>query len=58
MSALKDAQKILQGLQMLPTLTLNCQATTKIFMNSGSHLSELKSVSQMSLGLPLQLQKW
>ena len=32
---------------MLSTVTLNCQVT-KIVMNSGSQLSELQSVSQMS----------
>ena len=32
---------------MLSSVTLNCQAT-KILMNSGSQLSKLKLVSQMS----------
>ena len=47
-------------LLMLFSGTLNCQKT-KIFMNSGCQLSELKSVSQMSevpglsLSLPLLL---
>ena len=36
-----------QKLQMLSSVTLNCQAT-KIVMNSGSQLSELYLVSQMS----------
>ena len=38
---------------MLSSVTLNCQAT-KIVMNLGSQLSELYSVSQMSLGLPFK----
>ena len=37
----------LQELLMLSSVTLNCQAT-KVVMNSGSQLSELKFVSQMS----------
>ena len=32
---------------MLSTVTLNCQVT-KVVMNSGSQLSELQTVSQMS----------
>ena len=37
-----------QELRMLSSVTINCQLT-KIVMNSGSQLSELLSVSQMSL---------
>ena len=36
-----------QEWRMLSSVTLNCQAT-KIVMNSGSQLSELELVSQMS----------
>ena len=36
-----------QELRMLSTVTLYCQVT-KIVMNSGSQLSDLKSVSQRS----------
>ena len=39
--------KTLQELRMLSSVTINCQVT-KIVMNSGSQLSELYSVSQMS----------
>ena len=39
--------KTSQELRMLSSFTLNCQAS-KIVMNSGSQLSELKLVSQMS----------
>ena len=39
--------KTSQELQMLSSVTLNCQAT-KIVMKSGSQLSELLLVSQMS----------
>ena len=49
------AKKTSQELRMLSSVTINCQVT-KIFMNSGSQLSEL-SVSQMSQvpGLSLSL---
>ena len=40
-------QQTLQELRMLSSVTLNCQAT-KIVVNSGSQLSELELVSQMS----------
>ena len=48
--------KTSQELRMLSSVTLNCQIT-KIVMNPGSQLSELKSVSQMSqvLGLSKNL---
>ena len=48
--------KTSQELRMLSSVTINCQVT-KIFMNSGSQLSELLSVSQMSQvpGLSLSL---
>ena len=36
-----------QDLRILSTVTLNCQVT-KVVMNSGSQLSELQTVSQMS----------
>ena len=39
--------KILRELQMLSSVTLNCQIT-KIVMNSASQLSEMQSVSHMS----------
>ena len=39
--------KTSQELRMLSSVTINCQIT-KIVMNSGSQLSELYSVSQMS----------
>ena len=39
--------KTSQELRMLSSVTINCQVT-KIVMNSGSQLSELYSVSQMS----------
>ena len=40
-------EKISQELRMLSSDTLNCQAT-KIVMKSGSQLSELRLVSQMT----------
>ena len=43
----KKWNKTSQELQILSSVTLNCQVT-KIVMNSGSQLSEMQSVSQMS----------
>ena len=43
----KKWNKTSQELRMLSSVTLNCQVT-KIVMNSGSQLSEMQSVSQMS----------
>ena len=45
-----------QELRMLSSVTLKCQVT-KIVMNSGSQLLELKSVYQMSQVLGLSLSK-
>ena len=45
--ALQKYKKTSQELRMLSSVTLNCQVT-KIVMNSGSQLSEMYSVSQMS----------
>ena len=44
--------KTSQELRMLSSVAINCQIT-KIVMNPGSQLSELKSVSQMSQVLGL-----
>ena len=44
-------EKTLQELRMLSSVTINCRIT-KIVMNPGSQLSELKSVSQMSQNFP------
>ena len=46
-SVASASDKTSQELRMLSTVTLNCQVT-KIVLNSGSQLSELQSVSQMS----------
>ena len=43
----KVQYKTSQELRMLSSVTIDCQVT-KIVMNSGSQLSELYSVSQMS----------
>ena len=42
-----DNMETSQELRMLSSVTLNCQVT-KNFMNSGSQLSEMQSMSQMT----------